>query len=697
MNLDVDKTFGELYQSDDVVKALKELQQCLKTRDEARQWARNLSFLGPAADHPAHSDSDEAHDSASSSVLCLCSGRIGFHNAPTRDVLEVTHAFDFPNCRNYVAVSWTWPSDEDAHVAVRAPARYLVKTNDGLRDCNVPRNILSRAISYAAQYIVPFIWFDRECIVQEEPSQQWLGIQSMDIVYQRSSHPLGILQTRINTQAQLDLLARMVEGQHIPPTDLPALLELLQLIEQDKFFTRAWTLQESTSAGFDMRLLIQHEPNLTKPETLGFIEGEADFSLYEFYLAMSFAYAQVSIYDDEIDSQLQTQLYRTIDRLSSYMPLDGEKYEENLDSSEPDPDYRQVCNAAQALIYLKPRMNSHVSDRLAIMGNMCHYTLRLDTNEIVSNGYGFSICAFALAIFNGDLSLTRFSNGVDGECLAYSWGPQQNLSLAQLDWREDSELVRASPAKLHEKGLLLRGWLWKVDKFLAVDPSILQCLETSGKNDPTALVRGLLKQLMREKLLYAAQVLWYFTRHSVFGTWETSDHDKIPANLEDIFDLDTGNFAYCGDDKWVRSEADYRFFFEETGTGLDSSTIDHRETARRWKSNEWLWTMILQGTLPLGHRVSSTGVGIPPDAGLSAIFDVQQSSGSTQYVFLPSTILDTQLAYRRHKNTAIFWVVDLNDGKDSETGCMVVRGTGQMCHGYFQVAEADKPELFFFT
>lgn len=696
MDLDIHKTFGELYRSDEVAKILQELQQYLKTRDESREWARNLRFLAPMAGVPARHDPDEDHDSASMSDECVCGGRIAFHNAPSQDTLEVTGALDFPDCRHYVAVSWTWPSDQDAHAAVGAPANYVVKTGDGPRGCKVPRNILSRASSYAAHYNLPFIWFDRECIVQEHPIEQWLGIQSMDIVYQRSSHPLGILQTVITTQAHLDLFAQLVDGIDIPSQDLPALLELLQLLEQDQWFTRAWTLQESTSAGLEMHLLIPHEPWLQKPEVLGAIEGEIEISIFEYLTAMSFAHACTSESDDVIHVELRARLYGTIDRLLSFVPLSIEDHEGEFNES----DYRQVCNAAQALTYLKPRMNQHVSDRLAIMGNMCNYNLRFDTNEIVSRGYGFSICAFALAIFNGDLSLTSFTNAVDGEYLAYSWGPQRNLSLSELRFiEEDSDLVRASPANLLENGLLLKGWLWRVHTFLAVDPSISQGQSGPEQDDPPALIWGLLKQLVREKLFLAAQVLWRFTRRTELGERESGDWVEIPANVDGIFNLDTGRFVYH-DDKWVRSEADFRILFKHTAPNNDPTATQHREAVRQqWRSNEWLWAMVLRGRVPLGGRAPSARL-CQPDAACSpsAIFDVQESSdGGTRYVFLPSTILDAPLARNPRANDAIFWVVKLDERTENETGCMVIRGTGEMCRGWFETVEAESPEMFIFS
>ena len=46
-----------------------------------------------------------------------------------------------------------------------------------------------------------------------------------------------------------------------------------------------------------------------------------------------------------------------------------------------------------------------MADKLAILANLCDYTLRLDTVELEKSQKPLSVCIFALAIANGDLSL----------------------------------------------------------------------------------------------------------------------------------------------------------------------------------------------------------------------------------------------------------------------------------------------------
>ena len=66
---------------------------------------------------------------------------------------------------------------------------------------------------------------------------------------------------------------------------------------------------------------------------------------------------------------------------------------------------RRSCNAAVALSYLRLRENTQVSDRLAIMANLCNCDVRLNTIEIKKDHLYLSACKFALALLNGDFSL----------------------------------------------------------------------------------------------------------------------------------------------------------------------------------------------------------------------------------------------------------------------------------------------------
>ncbi|KAK5089639.1 hypothetical protein LTR24_006007 [Lithohypha guttulata] len=182
MRLDIDEYFRDLVKESNVADQLSELQEYLRPRNNAQRWARNLRFIMPAtAAFDQKTQSIEATDDTSDEP-CICSYWTSFDRTQHEDVLKVTAAHDFSGCNHYVAVSWVWQDDSPSRGAVDAPETYLIAENAGKRQCAVPQHVLSRAISFAAYYEVPHVWFDKECIGQSDPVDQELGIQSMDIV-----------------------------------------------------------------------------------------------------------------------------------------------------------------------------------------------------------------------------------------------------------------------------------------------------------------------------------------------------------------------------------------------------------------------------------------------------------------------------------------------------------------------------------
>lgn len=123
----------------------------------------------------------------------------------------------------------------------------------------------------------------------------------------------------------------------------------------------------------------------------------------------------------------------------------------------------------------------------------------------MERGYIFSFCACALAILNGDLSLSKSDIPQLGCPLGFSWGPQSTLRLDELTHSEDDHnVVRILPAKLTNAGILVKGWLWKLDELLAdvkvtSDPAHL---------DPPEILWALLKILNQRGRHEIVDLIW---------------------------------------------------------------------------------------------------------------------------------------------------------------------------------------------
>ena len=57
------------------------------------------------------------------------------------------------------------------------------------------------------------------------------------------------------------------------------------------------------------------------------------------------------------------------------------------------------------LCFLKRRNNDRVADRLAIIANLCNYTIRLNTFKLEESQSRLGVCIFTIAIVNEDFSL----------------------------------------------------------------------------------------------------------------------------------------------------------------------------------------------------------------------------------------------------------------------------------------------------
>ena len=151
-----------------------------------------------------------------------------------------------------------------------------------------------------------------------------------------------------------------------------------------------------------------------------------------------------------------------------------------------ETDTRASCNGAEAMAYLSCRKNSVISDRLAILANLCGYETRLDTTSLDEAGYSFSVCALTLSVLNGDMSMVTGLRDVrrgrrgklgaiqsdEGRHMGhgFSWCMPGDLSLEDGVFLEKNrETIRISVLSLSVKGLAVRGCLWLADRVIDVD------------------------------------------------------------------------------------------------------------------------------------------------------------------------------------------------------------------------------------
>jgi len=243
----------------------------------------------------------------------------------------------------------------------------------------------------------------------------------MDKVYERAFLSIGLLRTRIESQETLRVLKHFCPNSEgnwgfsaagISNTDLvESMITFFEHIMKDPWHTRAWVLQEAYSAGPRMVLLLQHAPGIllsghrSISATLSVSEIAVQFDSFIIMVDYATGFLTRSLAVLTLSSNLAQRRLSLLQQFKMLPPGDERsiyiKWTYRAGLARP----RRSCNAAVALSYLRLRENTQVSDRLAIMANLCNYDVRFKTIEVEKNHQYLGPCIFALALLNEDFSL----------------------------------------------------------------------------------------------------------------------------------------------------------------------------------------------------------------------------------------------------------------------------------------------------
>ncbi|KAL2068075.1 hypothetical protein VTL71DRAFT_16173 [Oculimacula yallundae] len=431
-------------------------------------------------------------------------------------IVQLQNATDieetFSNCDHFVAVSYCWPPpqyDGEGNF-IQHKGEYSVKDlNGNVRPNRAPEDVITRAVRFAAQNGIRFIWIDQECIDQEDPEDKELGIQVMDKVYQRAFLSIGLLRTRIESQDSLRAIKHFLLNSenpqgfntaNVPPEELmESFTAFFGLIMNDPWHTRAWILQEAFSAGPRMVLLLQHAPEISTEglpcisETLSV--SEIVLHLDQFIVMIDYAnwFLTKSPTSLPTTHDLTQKRFAILREFRKFPPGDMRSMESKWAHRAGSARPRRTCNAAVALSYLRTRDNTHVPDRLAILANLCNYEIRLNTIEVERNHHYLGYCVLSLALINGDFSLLypevyrdlrtaedvlqldsddtplNMAAVIDTGRTDFSWLRMTSKDFRLLDARSLNPYAYYLPnisesTKVTTSGLLIPGYLWKVDQ-----------------------------------------------------------------------------------------------------------------------------------------------------------------------------------------------------------------------------------------
>ncbi|KAL9116694.1 MAG: hypothetical protein Q9187_006780 [Circinaria calcarea] len=611
---DTIRAFNEIHSSSQRMRQqMVDIAQHAFKRAQAQDWATQMRFLvirepSDRIERPTTLKGRETSEQSDTSQGPLTSVMRNL-------TLELASASALVAGSAYVAVSYCWNREEVDWFTDQKTLRIdVVRPGDDSSPSMVPLDVLHRSVTHAIQQGVNAVWIDQECINQKDDDQKEAAIQVMDIVYQKAAHAIAVLETYLETEAEITALASVFDEDDYPfnPTQMEVLADVLTDLCNDAWFSRAWTLQEATSAGVTMVLLIGCNPNVSKPAFFGTTPGEIAISIWDFQQAMVIVR---NIIEDCLATGLcanestAIQASNCAEVLYNYVPT---IYPE---SRIKDTSHRQTCSAAEAFTFLDDRENSHFPDRLAILGNLCNYEKRLKSCVLDVPSHAFTTCALVLATINGDMSLLVgyggnvisardknspgawvfdlardgrshldvFVNDDSDSCsinYGFSWGPKPTGRLHDIQYFDDNgHGYRLTPATISENGWKIRGVVWHMVYSIAVPQTQnsitarwMQELETqrvkmwdihqaTKRSELLAqdFIWTLLHDLVKLGYYHLPKTLWNF-----FQPWGKTDYGldsyeaPIPYPFEQVFGRsaegkEQGKLFEIGEDEYIKS------------------------------------------------------------------------------------------------------------------------------------------------
>ena len=418
----------------------------------------------------------------------------------------------------YVAVSYT---SEPSGLESNAAGGYLImETAQGgsatptrVRDC-----VLSRATKYAEHYGIDQIWIDDECIDRNNANEHEMAMQSMDLIYSFSQHPVGLLTTPITSPRCLDLLQKLLHSDFVGPfgdPDFPneistkvalEVVNLLDDITSDKWWTRAWIFQENYRSSVKMTLLIPLDPSITQARGQWCsIPGELQVNSVEFHEQSTlFCLAFLRKRGEEWQGG-RKKCGDILNRAKRYSVLfeHGDLVGHGIARKAMSPSIFKDIGSREISV---------ASDLLAIAANCCNYSVRLNTKSLGSTSCSLSISVLALYLLNGEIIMNHKND--EGLLSKNIFDYLQQLALDGIDPPVDSmELTfikkcRLVDVRLSPDGIVTSGRLWRLHK--AIDTGLFTSKtqpERRSLNGLNRYQRSRLGQLSEEVRLQGYETL----------------------------------------------------------------------------------------------------------------------------------------------------------------------------------------------
>ena len=199
-------------------------------------------------------------------------------NAASPNTLHIVKGTHYGNNdADYIALSYSWTPTP--RLECDRNGKYIVTGafGDPVRKSVVRDEVLERVLRYANHIGKCRIWIDKECSPQENLVEKQTAMDSMDLVYRLSRHPIGHLAIVLDDRSEVDYLqmlmiggavARRSEDEYprlahsaISRTSL-GIFNVLVHLYKDRWWSRAWILQEEYLSSTAMQILIRRKQGI---------------------------------------------------------------------------------------------------------------------------------------------------------------------------------------------------------------------------------------------------------------------------------------------------------------------------------------------------------------------------------------------------------------------------------------------------
>jgi hypothetical protein len=409
---------------------------------------------------------------------------------------------------NFIAVSYS--SEHTPGLECDRSRGYTVVEAGGRsrRESIVRDEVLTRVLRYARHNGLRRFWIDRECSPLEDDSEEkQITMDSMDLLYRESRHPIGLLAVILQTQLEVDCLQTLMMGQATvrdnegeyprltyPTTSrvLLGIFDVLTHLHKDRWWTRAWTFQEEYLSSTSMRILIRLEPGLVARHRFGSVQGELCLNAVEFRTqATLFLLA------------FKWEAHRNFAKKCAIMLKMFGRYNIQYRFQH---DAKKKAMSPRIFADMQRRNVTRPFDRLPIVANSCNYSIRFISQNMCEGDHDLELCLLTMNLLNGEL--LRKSQAIrklpaEMDIANYMQYVTFNKFDPPVTKRRLSYLkaCRLHPVSLRKAGIWTEGILWIINEILL--PSALPHYPPrSQKRRQTGL-----SNFQRDRLLQLADIL----------------------------------------------------------------------------------------------------------------------------------------------------------------------------------------------